>query len=381
MLRVAHTADWHASQPTKDECLKMAAFIYEVCAKQGVDLIINAGDIFDGAIVLGEKSPVSELLDLISGCKIPQIIIEGTKTHDIPGSVDIFGKIYANHIRVFRTPASMPLFLEKFGQAPCGHISLLPAPTKAFFSQKHDELSQDETGEAISDGLKSILASFGLAAMDSPRPHIVVSHITVTGSETSTGQVLLGGDIQVSVGDLGLAHADYIALGHIHKSQQPALPEHIRYAGSPYHLDFGELEDKGFNIVTFDDSGKLIDVEFVKTPSRPRQVIDGEIIDGKLVLSEPPYPGADIRVRIYGEPQFFHEGLTGEAEELCRSAASLKIESILAAKSRIRVASFAIAQPLRAEIEEYGKVKSYDITPSILAKADLLEEEAAHEPA
>lgn len=395
MLKVAHYSDLHASQKTKVEALATLAFIFEECRKREVHALINSGDTFDGPITLGNSGPLNELLDLFfSKVQCPHYVIEGTKSHDMPGSIDIFEKLrgFGKTIHVHRLPASYPLVktgheqtlllpeihpawnLDPGDGTPCGHISFLPAPTKSFLAEDFQGSSED-LNQYLAQKLRTILADFGAKAAESPKPHILVSHITVAGSELSTGQVMLGGDIQVSVADLALANADYVALGHIHKAQK--LGSNIYYAGSPYHLNFGELEPKGFNIVTFDDGGNLDDVGFVRTPSRPRQVIDAEIAEGHLKLLETPCAGADIRIRIYAPQHGYFEGLDLEAQSMCAEANSLKIEFIPTAENRIRAVDLSKAKTLRDKLVEYGNVKSIDIAETVLQKADQLEEEVA----
>jgi len=393
MIRIVHYSDSHLSQKNKEQGLKALEFIFGECQRREVHALLNSGDTFDGPITLGENGPLIELLDLFfAKVQRPHYIIEGTKSHDIPGSIDIFEKLkgFGTQIYVHRLPASYPLVktgsekgllipeihpawnLDPEDGVLCGHISFLPAPTKSFLAEDFQGNPED-LNRYLAQKLRTILADFGAKAAESPRPHILVGHITVAGSETSTGRVMLGGDIQLSVADLALANADYVALGHIHKAQK--LGSNIYYAGSPYHLNFGELEAKGFNIVTFDGDGNLEDVEFVQTPSRPRQVIDAEIVEGHLRLLENPSVGADIRVRIFAPQHEFFEGLDLEAQTLCAGANSLKVELIPTAENHIRAADLSKAKTLREKLVEYGSVKAIDISETVLQKADRLEEE------
>lgn len=400
MFKIAHFSDLHLSEKTKDEAIPILKFIFDKCREHKVSAIFNTGDTFDGPVVLGDRGPVNEFIDILQTVPRPFYVIEGTKSHDLPGSVDFIEHIHRSAGNVFhyifKEPHSFQLvkFPDKEilgdivsgdihpgwnldpgqgGSYPCGHLSVLPAPTKSFLA-KELKGSPEEINQVIQQKLRDILAGFGSIAADSPKPHILMAHITVSGSEVSTGQILLGGDIQVSVADLELVKADYIALGHIHKAQQSSLPRHISYAGSPYHQNFGELEPKGFKIVTFDDDGNLADVEFIETPSRPRQTIDVQLVDGKLKWSEGLYLKSDIRVRIYAPQHQLSDDLINEVKEFCKDAHSLKIETIPQAENRIRAAELSGAKSLREKLIEYGKAKAIDIPQSALQKADELEE-------
>lgn len=402
MFKLAHFSDLHLSEKTKDEAIPILKFIFDKCRECKVNAILNTGDTFDGPVVLGDRGPVNEFIEQLQIVPQPFYAIEGTKSHDLPGSIDfiqhidrLVGNIF---YYIFKEPQSFQvvkfpdevIFGDLFagdihpnwnldpgqgGSCPCGHLSVLPAPTKSFLAKDLNG-SPEEINQAVQQRLRDILAGFGVSASGSPKPHILMAHITVSGSEASTGQVLLGGEIQVSVADLELAKADYIALGHIHKAQQSSLPPHIHYAGSPYHQNFGELEPKGFKIVTFDDDGKLADVRFVETPSRPRQTIDVHLIDGKLEWSEGLYLKSDVRVRIYAPQHQLSDDLINEVKEFCKDAHSLKIETIPQAENRIRAAELSGAKSLREKLISYGETKAIDIPESALQKADELEEAA-----
>jgi len=379
MIKIAHFADLHASQKNKEEAIKALKFILETCEEREVDAIVNAGDTWDGAITLNDSGPFNEIIGLIGNtAPAPMYIIQGTPSHDIPGSINIFRRLSQPHLGdthrtlIFREAYGPMRMITKKGEL--GTISLLPAPSKSILA-KGLEASPDEINELIRSNLRAILADFGAKVSVDDKPHILVAHITVTGSETSTGQTMYGGDIQVSTADLTLANADYIALGHIHKSQQDSFPDHISYAGSPYHQNFGELEPKGFKIVTFNDSGKLQEIEFIETPSRPRQVIDAHIVDGKLEYSEEPCKGADIKVRIHAEAHQFNPEMEKDAHTWCETGNSTIIEKITSPLMRIRAANLTEAKTLRDKLTEYAEVKEAEVTDTSLEKADILEEE------
>lgn len=377
MIKMAQFGDLHASEKTKEESLKALKFIFEICKERRVDMILNCGDTWDGAITLGDKGPVYEIVDVLSNTPTYIFMIEGTKSHDIPGSIDILARIRNDkRIEIHRTPYSYMLTIPWEPDAkPIGHISFLPALTKSYLA-KDLTASPEEMNQMIQDKLRAILADFGAKAADSPKPHILMGHFTVAGSETSTGQVLMGGEIILSPADIALAKADYVAMGHIHKAQK--IEPNIYYAGSPYHLNFGELEEKGFNIVTFDDKGNLSDVEFVRTPSRARQSIAAHFNPDIQCwdLSEKPHPGADVRIRLYAPIHEFSDEMASQVEAAALEAGvhSIKIEKIPTPENRVRAAELSSAKSLREKLLEYGKIKAIDIPESALLKADQMEE-------
>lgn len=73
-----------------------------------------------------------------------------------------------------------------------------------------------------------------------PLPIVATGHLTTVGVTTSDSVR----DIYIGTLDAFRRRpspADYIALGHIHRAQNVAKSEHIRYSGSPIPLSFDEL--------------------------------------------------------------------------------------------------------------------------------------------
>ena len=76
---------------------------------------------------------------------------------------------------------------------------------------------------------------------------MMLYHGAVTGATMANGQLVEGG-ISIGREDLELVGADYYALGDIHLAQQiPGLPAY--YPGSAYPVNWGEVDQKGFNLV------------------------------------------------------------------------------------------------------------------------------------
>ena len=101
-------------------------------------------------------------------------------------------------------------------------------------------------------------------------PIIATGHLTALGVSVSDSKSDSVRDIYIGSLEAFPASAfppaDYIALGHIHRAQQVAKSEHIRYCGSPIPLSFDEAkQDKRVLMVEF-TSGKLHQVEDLVVP-------------------------------------------------------------------------------------------------------------------
>lgn len=111
-----------------------------------------------------------------------------------------------------------------------------------------------------------------------PLPIIATGHLTTVGVSASDSVR----DIYIGTLDAFPAQAfppaDYIALGHIHRAQQVAKSEHIRYSGSPIPLSFDELnKEKSVFLVTFTGQ-QLTSIESLIIPQhQPMQLIKGNL--------------------------------------------------------------------------------------------------------
>lgn len=113
-----------------------------------------------------------------------------------------------------------------------------------------------------------------------PLPIVATGHLTTVGVTTSDSVR----DIYIGTLDAFPAQAfppaDYIALGHIHRAQNVAKSEHIRYSGSPIPLSFDELgKAKSVFLVDFAD-GALQRVDALTIPQfQPMQLIKGDLAE------------------------------------------------------------------------------------------------------
>jgi len=101
-------------------------------------------------------------------------------------------------------------------------------------------------------------------------PIVATGHLTALGVSVSDSKSDSVRDIYIGSLEAFPASAfppaDYIALGHIHRAQQVAKSDHIRYCGSPIPLSFDEAkQDKRVLMVDF-TSGKLQQVEELIVP-------------------------------------------------------------------------------------------------------------------
>jgi len=103
-------------------------------------------------------------------------------------------------------------------------------------------LGEDETPEqAYARSVDAFYASLRSVAdrLHPDLPVVAMGHLALAGSERAGSERILIGGLESFPGGSLASHADYVALGHIHRGQK-AGATHVRYCGSPLSMDFDE---------------------------------------------------------------------------------------------------------------------------------------------
>jgi len=269
MIKLLHSADFHFA-PDKDHrgpSLQSLNEFYMTGRKENVDAYLIPGDLFDRGIQNSEAAGLADLQDTIKDMmnQAPVFAVRGTTTHDIAGCYDIFVNTRGHHPFVLLEPSRYAILTftgdvhllnpqETFDNKDNAKLLVFgcPQPSKTWFlSDKR--MGKAESDEAIKKGMRDIFLGLGALRKEYPgTPCVFVYHGHVAGSSMCNGQTLSLGDIEVGKDDLALVGADYYALGHIHAAQQIGdLPAY--YSGSAYPVDWGETDQKSFNLVEIVD--------------------------------------------------------------------------------------------------------------------------------
>jgi len=382
-MKILHTGDWHARAADLDEFQSCIQVTINEAARQKVDFIVIAGDItdmrdvrFDSAVAEAVMWAINELGDIA-----PLIICGGTPYHEGNLSEKLRFVRAANMISITtKAPSTLAVGDTLF--------SVVPQPTKRFINQ---QTTMQDTDKAIEDGMGLIFARFASAAKDFLN-HVFVGHFTVGGAYISETQQMIGRDIEISKTQLQLANAGLYCLGHIHMQQQ--IGKNIFYCGSLYSLTAGELQDKGFYIHTM-ENGNLVESEFIKTPSRPRVVIDLDFASEEkdhfsgedefkymlMGLSGDIVPGCKLHIR----PRIWADEAEACTIEMVQRVLSdlnlephnLKLEITRVPRQNVRSQHILEVSSLRFKVFEMAQVKGESVSEEILNKADALESQPA----
>lgn len=268
-MRILHTSDWHLGQHFhgKSRLAEHQAFgswLVEKVVEHRVDLVIVAGDIFDTAAPPSYAREcyhdiVTRLHD--TGCLTA--ILAGN--HDSVAVLNETGDLLERFGTCVVTTVSDDLeqqvrLLKNNQGEPLAILCAVP------FIRPRDVL-KSESGQSTKD--RQLTLQNGIvshyqtlheqalklkAASGLPLPIIATGHLTVVGGDKEKSESVR--DIYIGTLEAlpvnALPDADYIALGHIHRSYAIGNQQHIRYSGSPIALSFDELDRaKSVTLVEF----------------------------------------------------------------------------------------------------------------------------------
>ncbi|MCX6096817.1 MAG: metallophosphoesterase, partial [Candidatus Bipolaricaulota bacterium] len=290
-IRFIHLADIHYDRENQDAAAKSIEAAIEAGTRERIDFWTLAGDLFNRGIQNSAVGGFPRLLDLVAHMLevAPIYAVSGTVTHDLAGCYEALQKMGGFMLLTADGAA--------YGMTKAGEKYMvlgLPEAGKEWFLAGADGLSAEEANEKVKAGMRSILLGLGAKRAEHPEmPAVMLYHGAIVGAEMANGQLVEGG-ISIGREDLALVGADYYALGHIHLRQQiPGLP--AWYSGSAYPVNWGELDQKGCNLVEIDlsviDAGPVSDratVTALPFPHAPRKkiVVDWAATDSPYFTAE-----------------------------------------------------------------------------------------------
>ena len=260
-MRIIHTSDWHLGQSfygknRAHEHKQFLAWLLAEVEQQQVDMVILAGDVFD------TNTPPSYAREMyfdfivqMQRLKCQFVVVAGN--HDSAAMLGESKQLLA-HLTTRVVPniagelAEQVFYaLDTQGQ-PQAVICAIPylRPKELVISEAGQSATEKST--ALQQGISQHYARLfdyakKLAELDNSQtslPIIATGHLTTVGASISESvRELYIGTLEAFPASAFPAF-DYIALGHIHRHQQVANSQHIRYSGSPIALSFDEAKQK-----------------------------------------------------------------------------------------------------------------------------------------
>jgi DNA repair exonuclease SbcCD nuclease subunit len=363
-MLVLASGDHHFDERSRfDECVRVHQWMVELARRDKPALFVSGGDIYHRASTPLEREAVAEWLTAMAEV-CPVVISRGN--HDKPKDAELMRRLRTRHPILVEERAGVHVVA---GAA----IATIAWPEPAYLAA-HAESSEQASAD-LRQALQNILRGLGLELAEHDGPRILLGHLMVDGSVTSTGQPLLGQPINVSLTDLALAQAQLGIMGHIHAAQcfDVAGAPHW-YTGSPYRTTFGQLETKMVLLAEFGARG-LVGVHEIPTPAAPMVHVIGTYASGQLEHDGPDdVRGVELRLR-YTVANADREAAKALAVDLrqrwlAAGAAHVQVEAEIMVETRARMPEVVAAASPADKLQAFWTAKGFDPGPR---RAPLLE--------
>ena len=254
-MNILHTSDWHIGKRLmeRDRLPEQIAVLDEIaaiCDAKQVDLVLVAGDVFDTFMPSAEAEEVFfRAVKRIAGERRAIVLASGNHDDGVRlaasaplaaeegiylfgGGTDVMSVGGSRGVRAVASGEGYVVIENERGERV--YLNVQPYPNEA-------RLKEEKTDESYPDKLRRWI-SRGEAGFSGGMPHILLSHLFVSGGRVSESERdidLCGARaVPVSLFD----GFDYVALGHLHKPQK--FGEKVRYSGSILQYSFDEQEKK-----------------------------------------------------------------------------------------------------------------------------------------
>ena len=241
--------------------LKSLDTIIDAAVSEKVDMVIFAGDAYK------DRSPAptfqrewGKRIIRLSQAKIPTLLLVGN--HDLSPAlgrahaIQEFDTLHVPFIRVLHKPEF--LASKDLWDLPVQVIAM-PWIARSGLMAVISETDSSKAFVRIQDNISELIERWLDEECDPSLPTILTAHASVEGATYgSERMVMLGSDLVLSGSMVKNPRFDYVALGHIHKSQNLNDGSHppVIYPGSIERVDFGEAKDDKFFVIAEITRGK-----------------------------------------------------------------------------------------------------------------------------
>ncbi len=243
--------------------LKSLDYIIDAALDEKVDLVIFAGDAYR------DRTP-SPTFQREWGRRIIRLSNAGIRTLLLVGNHDMSPALgRANAVQEFETleiphvsVLSQPQFLTPEQMGLPVQVIAIPWVSRSGLLSADDITITDAAGLAGQIEFRlTELVQMWLAQANPSIPIILTAHASVQGAKYGAERtVMLGADLVLPGSLVRDPRLDYVALGHIHKSQNLNENAHppVIYPGSIERVDFGEAADDKFFVIADISRGRSV---------------------------------------------------------------------------------------------------------------------------
>ena len=224
-MKILHTADWHldapmqGAEPLRQALAAIPGQIFEICRQERCDVVLIAGDVFDGAY---NPHTYQNLYDVLGAMAVPVFITPGN--HDFAGVESPWQKeLWPENVHIFKSSG----------------ISSVAVP----------ELDLRVFGAGF-EGMDCPALLAGFRAERPEKYAIGIFHGDPTQINSPYNPITRQ---QVEGSDL-----DYLALGHIHKADNFRAGKTLcAWPGCPMGRGYDEQGEKGVYIAELEDKASV----------------------------------------------------------------------------------------------------------------------------
>ncbi len=332
-MKLLHTGDWHVGRSIRGNSRSaehdaVLAEITQIAGDEAVDLVLVVGDLFDTVAPSPEAEAIvyRHLLGLAqTGARVA--VVSGN--HDNPRRLAAVTPLLELGQVTLRAEPRPPhdggvlTFDTRSGQRV--NLGLLPFVSQRAIVRADDLMAGRAADHSATYAERLALVVEALAAAmvdDGDAVNLLAAHAMVHGGLMGGGERSAHTIFEYSIPATAFPGAlHYVALGHLHRTQQIPAPCPTWYAGSPLTLDFGEEDDRKGVLVVEAEPGAPARVRTQPlTAGRPLRTISGSM--GELRARQGDGAGAWLRVRV-DEPA--RAGLADEVRELFPTAVEVAV--------------------------------------------------------
>jgi len=388
-LKIITFSDLHARRDNLFKVERVLDSIINNAKSLQPDMILFAGDLSDGEVIVNASSPLYILIDKIVELSqiSPVYLLQGTPSHDRPGFLDIFKLLPQSGKTIHILDRLGHIVNVELGDYLV-QIFGVPGLTKSNLIQEATarglRLSTEETNQVCADLLKETLLLNQIAHHEAIRENsnvinILLGHFSVGGCRLSTGQSLLGGDISIPLSDLLMAEADLYCLGHIHEPQY--LAKNVYYNGSCFPCNWGEVGRKSAYYIEMLPGEirlmKELDLPYPPMLDLPITIHDNGKVDVTYTEAITGFVG-EVRVKATCQPEISSvidkTWIESFLKDIDVNPITLKIEKLVETPYRARCETISKLKTNTDKLRAWGQVYERDIPYTVIKRLEEFEE-------
>lgn len=252
-MKFLHTADWHVGKAIKgqsrlEEHGRVLADIVRIADDEQVDVVLVVGDLYETAAPSPEAEALvlRTLLDLRDiGARVVVVSGNHDNAHRFEAVRPVFGALDVTVIGAPRRAVDGGVVEIECRGGDSARVALVPFCSQRSIIRADQLMGLDaaQLAGTYDERMRQLIAALTEPFADDA-VNIVAAHCMVSGAQLGGGERAAQTYMNYWVGAAAFpAHAHYVALGHLHRTQQIAGSAPIWYSGSPLQVAFGERDE------------------------------------------------------------------------------------------------------------------------------------------